>query len=204
MFYLGLDLGQRHDPAAIAVVERRDLARDWQEPVFQGLRVRHLERVPLGTPYPRVVARVREITRHDYLAGNCALAADATGVGAPVVDMLRAVGLGCEISAVTITSGDREHQVGQVSYVPKQDLLAGVETMLERGELKIARSLREAGALVRELMDVKMTWAGRSGKARLGADGSGEHDDLAIALALACWRAKRRQNGFGAGRLPGI
>jgi hypothetical protein len=28
----------------------------------------------------------------------------------------------------------------------------------------------------------------------VGADGYGEHDDLVIALALACWRARRRQN----------
>jgi hypothetical protein len=39
---------------------------------------------------------------------------------------------------------------------------------------------------------------------RLGADGCGEHDDLVIALALACWRAKRGQIGFGTGRLTGI
>jgi len=39
---------------------------------------------------------------------------------------------------------------------------------------------------------------------RLGADGYGEHDDLVMAVALACWRAKRPQNGFGTQRLPGI
>jgi hypothetical protein len=32
----------------------------------------------------------------------------------------------------------------------------------------------------------------------------GEHDDLVIALALACWRARRREIGFGTRRLPGI
>ena len=42
------------------------------------------------------------------------------------------------------------------------------------------------------------------GKVRLGADGGGEHDDLVIALSLACWRAQRRGNGFGGGRLPGV
>jgi hypothetical protein len=36
---------------------------------------------------------------------------------------------------------------------------------------------------------------------RIGADGYGEHDDLVIALALAVWRAKRRENGFGSQRL---
>ena len=107
MFYLGLDLGQRHDPTAIAVVEKIGRALAAVQ-----LRVRHLERVPLGTPYPGVVERVREITRHGELAGRCALAVDGTGVGAPVVDMLRAARLGCEISAVTITGGERQHQNG--------------------------------------------------------------------------------------------
>ena len=57
---------------------------------YEGLVLRHVERVPLGTPYPEVVERVRELVTHDELAGRCALAVDATGVGAPVVDMLRA------------------------------------------------------------------------------------------------------------------
>ena len=43
-----------------------------------------------------------------------------------------------------------------------------------------------------------------AGRLRIGADGSGEHDDLAIALALACWRARRPMNGYGRHRLPGI
>ena len=40
--------------------------------------------------------------------GQCELVVDATGVGAPVVDMLRAAGLGCDISSVTITGGEKE------------------------------------------------------------------------------------------------
>src|ERR1700676_3422854 len=136
----GLDLGQRHDPTAIAVVESRGV-----------MRVRHLERVALGTPYPRVVERVREITRHAELAGNCALTVDGTGVGAPVVDMLRAARLGCDISSVTITGGDQQHRNGTAWSVPKRDLLAVVQVLLERNELKLARGLRELGALVREL-----------------------------------------------------
>ena len=38
----------------------------------------------------------------------------------------------------------------------------------------------------------------------VGADGNGEHDDLVIALALGCWKAKRRRDLFGGGRSPGI
>jgi hypothetical protein len=192
MFYVGLDLGQRHDPSAIAVVEKTST-----------MRVRHLERMALGTPYPRVVERVREITRHRALAGNCALAVDGTGVGAPVVDMLRAARLGCEIAAVTITGGERQYKTGPAWSVPKRDLMAAVQVLLEREELKIAQGLRELGPLMRELTDVRST-SGSGGRLRLGADGFGEHDDLAIALALACWRAQWPRIGFGTRRLPGI
>ena len=87
--------------------------------------------------------------------------------------------------------------------MPKRDLIAGVQVLLEREELKIAKGLRELGPLMRELTDVRST-AGIGGRVRLGADGCGEHDDLVIALALACWRAKRGQIGFGARRLPGF
>jgi hypothetical protein len=207
MFYVGLDLGQSRDHSAIAVVERKEPVRAFQVQRSEALLVRHVERVPLGTPYPRVVSRVRGIVRDGELRGQCSLAVDGTGVGAPVVEMLRAARIGCEISAVTITGGERAHSYqgagGAGWNVPKQDLIAGVQVLMERGELRIAKKVRDVGPLVRELLDMRVS-QGRTGHIRLGADGSGEHDDLVIALALACWRAKRRQAGFGNQRLPGI
>jgi hypothetical protein len=74
--------------------------------------------------------------------------------------------------------------------VPKQDLIAGVQMALEKRELRIAKKMREAGTLKRELMDVRMSRR-ESGYMRFGADGGGQHDDLVIALALAVWRANR-------------
>jgi hypothetical protein len=192
MFYLGLDLGKKHDHTAIVIVER------WGDRL---LLVRHLERVPLGTPYTGVVARIREIVK---CPGQWAVVVDGTGVGEPVVDALRRAGLGCEITAVTITGGERESRAGSVCSVPKQDLIAGVQMAMEKGELRVARRLGEAGALVKELLNVRIKAGLAMGKVRIGADGYGEHDDLVIALALACWRARRRENGFGGGRLPGI
>src|SRR2546422_8528732 len=86
---------------------------------------------------------------------------------------------------------------------PKQDLIAGLQVMLESRELRIAKGLREAGTLVRELMDVRY-YSGARGRSRIGADGSGEHDDLVIALALAVWKGQkgpRKKIGYGEGRL---
>jgi len=200
---MGIDLGKTRDHTAIAIIERRDTARAFLSPMFDCLLLRHAERVPLGTSYPQVVERVRRMAIHEELRGQCAIAVDATGVGAPVVDLLRSARLGCEVSAVNITGGEKETQSGNVWNVPKKDLMAGVQVLLEKRQLKIARSLKETGALVRELSDVRMT-AGSGGRVRMGADGCGQHDDLVIALALGCWRAKRGQNGFGTRRLPGI
>ena len=106
------------------------------------------------------------------------VAVDGTGVGAPVVDLLRAARLGCEVAAVTITGGERVVRNGQAWNVPKRDLIAGVQVLLEQGDLRIAAGLAEAGALVRELLDVRITMAG-GGRVRfvIDDDGPGIPDD---------------------------
>jgi len=199
-YNIGLDLGKRRDHAALAVIERVEHHSPYSGSTLASLDVLLLERIPLGTPYTAVVAAVRRLVNSDALRGRCALAVDATGVGGPVVDMLRRCQLGCDLSAVTMTAGDHESGDGLEYSVPKQDLIAAVQVHLELGQLRIARDLKECASLVRELVDVRMTnrFAGR---VRIGADGCGEHDDLVIAVALACWRAGRRPLQFGTQRL---
>ena len=91
----GLDLGQRHDPTALAVLEAADLMATTPDPVtweraqVRHFGLRHLERLPLGTPYTEVAARVRDVLLALRQAGRVTLTVDATGVGAPVVDVLR-------------------------------------------------------------------------------------------------------------------
>ena len=59
---LGLDIGQRVDPTALAVVEteRRPVEGAGHSDVHH--LIRYLERQPLGTPYPEVVSRVVAVT----------------------------------------------------------------------------------------------------------------------------------------------
>lgn len=208
MFTIGLDLGQRQDFSAIAVVQRRDERRAYTTSVFHSMALRLIERVPLGTPYPMVVERVREMVDNPALEGQCRVVVDATGVGAPVVDLLRAADLGCEICAVTITGGDKEVANGSARgvtrwSVPKRDLISGVEMLLEKRELRIAKDMKDAGTLIRELMDMQQVTK-TNGRVRMGADGCGQHDDLVIALALACWKAQKVTSGYGTVRLQGF
>lgn len=208
MFYIGLDLGREQDHTAIVVVERVEQRRAFSEPRFVALHVRHAEQAPLGTPFAWVVERTRELLSHPELLGNCMLAVDATGLGAPVVEMLRAGRIGCDIRPVKITGGERSNSYpstgGTVWTVPKQDLISRLQVLLEREELKIAKELEERGRLVKELMSMRMTPGQRRGRVKYGADGCGEHDDLAIALSLACWAASQKKSGYGTQRLPGI
>src|SRR5437867_2440870 len=144
-YFVGLDLGQRRDHSALAVVERAEHLfdqRDWVTYEWRRgrrFRVRFLQRVRLGTPYPDVVDRVRELLRRPALPGRCTLVMDATGVGQPVLDMLRKANLGCSIAPVIITGGERESHAGGLWHVPKRDLITGLQVMLEKRELGLLR-----------------------------------------------------------------
>ena len=115
-FFIGLDLGQKQDYTAIAIIETASqyTGLDWRSYEHKHLNyvnVRHLERIRLGTSYLAVVERLRQIVNSRELVGRCTVVMDATGLGGPVLDLLRAAGLGCEIVPVTITGGDRETAV---------------------------------------------------------------------------------------------
>jgi hypothetical protein len=190
-FFIGLDLGQSHDFTAIAVLQRAVIKREFNPALWAfrkevQLQLRHLERVPIGTPYPDVVNRVVEITRSPILTGPVHLAVDNTGVGAAVMDLLRAAQPKAALLPVTITGGD----TGNVSHgnhrVPKRDLVVGLQVLLQRGGLRIAADLPDAPTLLTELMamQVKVSTAGNE---QFGAWREGTHDDLVLALALACW-----------------
>src|SRR5688500_677185 len=89
---VGVDIGQRRDPTAIAVVEQ-EKRRDTETHHI----ARHLERLPLGSPYPVVAERIAALVGgvHAVTSGKTpTLYVDATGVGTPIVDVLKASGVG--------------------------------------------------------------------------------------------------------------
>ncbi|MEO8373034.1 MAG: hypothetical protein ABI806_27865, partial [Candidatus Solibacter sp.] len=138
-YFVGLDLGQRNDPTALAVVEWREWEGTRDAVTFErrretALSLRHVERVPLGTPYPEVVVRVARVLRSRQLgeAARRYLIVDGTGVGPPVVDLLRAERLPATLWPVTITAGDTERYADGYYRVPKRDLIVGLQVTLQR------------------------------------------------------------------------
>lgn len=195
-YVVGLDLGQAADFTALAVIERSAGAAGSDHPVYA---VRHLQRWPLRTAYTQLVSDVTQLLQRPPLKGATqALVVDATGVGAAVVDLFKEASLGADnLVPVTITSGADVQGDDRAGWrVPKRDLVGVVQVLLQHRRLKIAASLREAETLLKELegFRVKISAAGND---TWGAWRDGTHDDLVLAVALACWYAEREGGGSG-------
>lgn len=184
-FYMGLDLGQVCDYTAIAVIERIAPSPKSAPPAYH---LRHLQRFPLGTPYPEVVSRVRDMLHSPSLGSITKLIVDGTGVGVPVVEMLRQAGL--SLVPIWITGGETTSRKGKIIRVPKRDLVSVLQVVFQTDRLRIASSLSLGQILTDELLNfrAKVTTAGAG---TYEAWRESVHDDLVLALAIAAWYAER-------------
>src|SRR6266576_103911 len=205
--FIGIDLGQAYDHTAIAVLERTEIPIGQSPVTFERIvetryTFRHLERLPLGMDYPSMVQHVRNLVQRPELAQSGAtLVVDATGVGRPVVDLLRRASLPCRVIPVTITGGDKETCESIMWHVPKRDLIAGLIVLFQRGEVSICGHLPESQTLAAELANMRIK-VSLSGHDTYTTWREGQHDDLVLAAALAVWRATRPAYSLmGAGRL---
>ncbi len=185
-YYVGLDLGQRRDYTALVVLEKLFIPFWGDEWLYAGknekgktrIIVRAIEKVRLGTPYPEIVEWVHSVVTHHDFQKRTTLTVDATGVGAPVVDLLRRANLGCNLQPITITGNGKWSPIN--GTVPRAELLTHLQLMIQQNEIEIAQGCSQTEALKREFRHLKL-------------DGTilGQHDDITIALALAAWSLKR-------------
>jgi hypothetical protein len=187
MYVLGLDPGQVQDYSALAIVERpADVP-----PSDTFLAVSYLRRFPLGTSYVTMVQDVVRLTQRPELQ-HPTLVVDQTGVGKPVVDLFVQANMPARLERMQITAGHQATRGTDGSWhVPKKELVACLQVLLQRGRLKIAKSLPEAELLTQELLHfkVKVTVTGHECYEAWRAR---DHDDLVLAVALACWQTLRQ------------
>jgi hypothetical protein len=218
---IGADIGQKIDPTAIAVAES-EIREDGEEHFL----VRHLERLPLLTPYPKVAGRVaamvanlsiriREQARLDFqrtlnetgeeppyplleaidlavLDADMQIYCDATGVGAPIVDLLRVAGV--PVIATYFTHGDHRTVMGDEIRLGKGYLVSRLQALAQADRLHLPNT-NEATAMKDELLNYEIK-VDRDGDAKFGAFKTGKHDDMVTALGLAV-QVDREKNKAG-------
>jgi hypothetical protein len=193
--FIGLDLGQAKDYSALAIIECiRTVTYGGGKDEITALNCIHLQRWQLRTGYPVIVADVvKMINSLDPALSPEArplLAVDATGVGAPVVDLFKREPIKAQLKPIQIVGGANVSSEFGMTRVPKRDLVSCVQVALQNRTLKIASRLPDADVLARELQNftVKITDAAND---VYGAWREGTHDDLVLAVALALWTASR-------------
>jgi len=210
---IGVDIGKKHDPTAVAVAEI-DYRPTGRHNALEAYHViRRLERLPLGTPYPGIATRLEEIvintrkrattrpptppatvfdtTTTSYRAVPTAAAmelvaiyVDATGVGASIADMLAAAALGVPLYAVYFTYGDRRTvKEKREISLGKAWLVSRLQALLQTGRILLPKTA-EAEALAKELLDYEIK-VDQDANEKYGAFSTGAHDDLVTALGLA-------------------
>ncbi len=199
---IGIDIGQKVDPTALVICEATRPG-----PVTEGIApglmrttkpvgrietsftVRDLGRLPLGTSYPDVARKVVEVVVALQLRGiyRPRLMVDATGVGLPVVDILREAlkGKPHVLIACMFTHGDRytKEEFKRTASVGKAFLVSRLQALLQTGRIKLPDT-EEARVLARELQDYEIRIS-EDANMKAGAFRVGTHDDLVTALGLA-------------------
>jgi hypothetical protein len=182
-FILGLDLGQSQDYSALAILERRWVRPIGSEASVRHYSLRHLQRWPLKTSYPDIVAEVGRMVQIAPLS-NPLLAVDQTGVGVPVVEMIRDARIKAQLKPILITGGHEITYDGKW-HVPKKELVSTIQVLLQTHRIKFGQ-IPERKVLIQELLNFKV-------KININAHETFEawrerdHDDMVLAVALAAW-----------------
>lgn len=210
---IGVDVGQIHDPSAVAVAEVAQVhtgkyrydkrfhvpahvdehlifhkAQD-AEPVLRSeYTIRYIQRLPLGTSYPDVAEFLAEMLCNDRFAHRdvrCLI--DVTGVGRGVYDLLKQeIALreaAKHIAVKPITFSHGEKYNRSTGVLAKAFLVSRLQSLLQGGRVH-GPDISEMKATVEELRVYEIK-LDTDGKDTYGAV-VGKHDDLATALGLAC------------------
>lgn len=193
-----MDLGQQYDYTAISVIQTREkwttgenVPVSWKtggedKMVTYHYYLRYLER--FRAKYPDTVQRVVKITRKLEDDGGTALLVDATGVGLPVVEMMREERL--DPIPIIITGGNAITESDGGYHLPKRQMISTLQGLFESGRLKISKGINHLEELLEEISNfrVKITKAGND---TYEAWRETDHDDMVISIAMAAWYARR-------------
>lgn len=190
---VGLDLGQQND---YTVLSYMFVTRPKEALHNKGLKRRNsyiikaVSVVPLNTPYPNIVSWIVNLANTNFSKYNYTIVVDYTGVGRPIVDMIRQQDI--KVVAVNTTGGHKT--TWKTSYevnVPKKDIVTSLKASLEDNRAKFAEGLPNYhDDIVKEFINFQEKI---SNSINLQYEGKhGYHDDIVMSIGLAIWYGENR------------
>jgi hypothetical protein len=173
----------------------------------------YLKRPRLGTAYDVIARRVADLICElepqggFNELGQVTLSVDATGVGRGICDMLGtefkrrgATSKGTpkvDFRRVSVTGSNtslkRPTRTDGYWAVPKKDLVFPAVAAFQRGQIRIAKGIKDRDALVNELRNYKRTTNIATGNLAFEPWRESEHDDLLFATCLSLWGWQTRR-----------
>jgi len=146
----------------------------------------------LGTPYTQIVADMADLAAQPPLAGGY-LCVDNTGVGRAVVNMFRKARMPLQLIPITIVPSHTAKPApeGGGWNVPKADLVAVMQTLVQSRRFHIVPTLPDAKVLGRELQAFRVKVNLATGNETFQSWRERDHDDCVLSVALACWYGER-------------
>ena len=191
-FFIGIDLGQMRDYSAVTILQQdfKYKSIHTKIPIYN---VRHLERIKLGTSYPKIVYRLEMLLQKPEIHhAQKVVLIDQTGVGQAVVDMMRQSDIK-NVIGINITGGSSVNEIEGGFNVPKKELVAALQVLIQSERIKIVKGLEFAEVLKQEILNFKVKLDEKTGHESFEAWREQEHDDLVLSTAIACWYAFRQE-----------
>ena len=200
MYYLGVDFGSQQDYTAMALVRRVPRLKEMDSRMFSKdeqpaeYHLLYLRQVELGTPYSEIVSLIQRILRDDWIRGDVTTIADATGVGLPVIQMMRERGIS-PLIPISIHGGVAVNSKQDGYSVPKRDLVVSMQMVVESRRLRVASDIQHKEQFVKELQSFTMKTS-KTGVDTYEALMERNHDDLVLAVSYALWYAEKTMGSY--------
>jgi hypothetical protein len=215
-YWIGADFARKRDFTAVSIIEQ--IGTRAQITPENPLRVRHCERLPLGTRYTDIEGYLRELVEDTrrYAQARCEeiprklrgdslgvviLVVDESRLGAPMFDLLEKAKL--HPTGITIIGGPEWSSSGRHYRVPLNDLITVIELAMEQRVLAFAKDLEHLPALVDEFANFERRLT-KAGNETYGNFREGTHDDMIFSIAIPLWVATCGYQGFSSMKLLGV
>jgi len=192
-YVVGVDIGQRVDPTALAVVETRHnaQARGYYIVLFLRRLKLGLLYADVATQIARLDTKLRKEASKNRLDAGVTYILDATGVGqGPSEQIAQALNAQsyADVYRCYLTGGINpiaDDETMQIK-LPKTQMVSSLVAVFDSDRIELPARSKEFDAMVNELSSFEIR-VSEEGRNSFGAFKVGKHDDLVTALGLAVW-----------------